>query len=119
LSKTDSPGILARPEVGSLFRKRHRLFTCLLSLVLLLAQLGMQAHAYSHLKSDPHGVPTSLQYCGGCLSFTPMSSLGGSAAHVHVWHQADGGYHAPLGVAPVASRQPTAAFRSRAPPAFL
>ena len=71
--------ILARGG-RSLFRTRRRLFVHLLSLALLIAQLGMAAHAYSHLKADSDGLPTQTQQiCGQCLSFATRRWAG-------TWH---------------------------------
>jgi len=119
LSDAPSQQILAGPEVKTLFRKRHRLFIHMLSLVLLVAQLGVEAHAYSHLQSDTHGIPATVQYCGGCLSFAPLLSMGGSAPRICIARHAAGTYAPPATIASTVSRLPYAAFRPRGPPQLL
>lgn len=100
-------------------RRNRNLIVHLLSLALLIAQLGMVAHASTHLKSDPHGAPTKAQLCGECLSFAPMQNVLGSAPAVVL------AIKSPAcriyAVEAVATVPPRAfdAFRSRAPPISL
>src|SRR6187431_380594 len=108
-----------RPEVRTLSRNRQRLIVQLLSLVLLLAQLGMQAHAYSHLGAEKHGVPATVQYCGDCVSFAPLLGMGGSASTTCLAHHVPDAYVSPVSTTSAADSLPTAAFRSRAPPQIL
>jgi hypothetical protein len=112
---------LSPSEGRSLFRNRRRLIVHVLSLVLLLAQLGMQAHAYSHLKSDPDGLPgtTTTQLCGQCASSAPLLSMASSSLCIRVPYQPE-----TVGVAPASIDSdllplPHPAFRSRAPPHLL
>ena len=99
--------------------RRSRLLVHLLSFALLFAQLGLAAHASTHLRADPHGVPTKAQLCSECLSFAPLQNVVGSAPTVVL------AIKPPAlridEVAAVATVPPRAfdAFRSRAPPAFL
>jgi|GEM_PF-1387726 hypothetical protein len=114
-------GYFRGPE-GCLLRSRRRLIVHLLSLALLLAQLGMQAHAYSHLKSDPDGdgLPgTTTQLCGQCASSAPLLSMASGSLCIRVPHvsQVDG--IAPTSVDSTVPRLPHPAFRSRAPPHLL
>lgn len=90
-----------------------------LSLALLIAQLGMVVHASTHLKADPHAAPTSSQLCGECLSFASMQNIVGGAPSVvppvTVCHD-----RAPDSVVvSIAPSRAFSAFRSRAPPQFL
>ena len=72
-------------RVRVLFRSHRRLIVHLLSLVLLLAQLGMQAHAYSHLKSDPDSLPgTTTQLCGQCASSAPLLSMASGSLYMEI-----------------------------------
>jgi hypothetical protein len=86
---------------------------------LLIAQLGIQAHAYSHLKADSDGLPGSTQLCGQCLSSAPLASMAGGSHCIRVPHQANHAGAAPAGTASILHRLPHPAFRSRAPPPLL
>jgi len=112
--------ILTASEVSVLLRKRRRSIVHLLSLLLLFAQLGMQAHAYSHLKSDPDGLPGSTtQLCGQCASSAPLLSMASGSLCIRVPHvpQAEG--TAPASIDSSVHRLSHPAFRSRAPPHLL
>jgi hypothetical protein len=97
----------------------RRWFVHVLSLAVLFAQLGMVVHASSHLKSDPHAVPTQAQLCGQCASFAPLQNMAGNAPAVlfvvHVSH-ARAPECAAIANVPCAA---FTAFRSRAPPSFV
>jgi hypothetical protein len=119
LSSTPTRRILVAPEVR-LFRSRRRPIVHLLSLVLLFAQLGMQAHAYSHLKSDPDGLPgTTTQLCGQCASSAPLLSMASGSLCIRVSHQPQAEGTAPASIDSTVHRLPHPAFRSRAPPHLL
>lgn len=61
--------------------RRIGLIARVLSLALLVGQLGAEAHAYSHLSDDSKGLPDTAQSCRACLSFAPLlSAVGGSQA---------------------------------------
>jgi hypothetical protein len=101
-------------------RKRRRSIVHLLSLVLLIAQLGMQAHAYSHLKSDPDGLPGSTtQLCGQCASSAPLLTMASGSLCIRVPHVAQAPGIAPASIDSLVHRLPHPAFRSRAPPHLL
>jgi hypothetical protein len=119
LSIASAQQILSGAEAGTLTRNRRRLIVQVLSLVLLIAQLGMEAHAYSHLKPDQHGVPSTLQICGQCVSFAPLLGIVGGPQHVRFVHPPERDYILPADTASVASRLTCPAFRSRAPPHAL
>jgi hypothetical protein len=106
-------------EVCALFGNRRRLIVHVLSLALLIAQLGIQAHAYSHLKPDSDGLPGSTQLCGQCLSSAPLTSMAGGTHCIRVPHQTETIGIAPAGSSSVLHRLPYPAFRSRAPPRLL
>jgi len=104
-----------------LVRKKFRLHIALMmAMALLIAQLGGQAHAYSHLNADANptddAINTHLKPCPECLSFAPLLAPAGSPSPLSAI--------APQGIpaapnaaaASLISRSPTPAFRSRAPP---
>ena len=120
LSPALTQRILAPSEVSVLLRKRRRSIVHLLSLVLLFAQLGMQAHAYSHLKSDPDGVPgTTTQLCGQCASSAPLLTMASGSLCIRVPHLTQAQGSAPATIDSTVHRLPHPAFRSRAPPQLL
>jgi hypothetical protein len=107
-------------RIRVLFRSHRRLIVHLLSLLLLLAQLGMQAHAYSHLKSDPDGLPgTTTQLCGQCASSAPLLSMASGSLCIRVPYQPHAKGIAPTSIDSTVHRLPHPAFRSRAPPHLL
>lgn len=97
----------------------HLRIALLMIFALLSAQLGAQAHAYSHLRASSHAADSLPGHDGGCLeclSFAPLLSAAGGPGH-SIWSAAQQLFHAPLDVAPWgAPAAPTPAFRSRAPP---
>lgn len=102
-----------------LSRNRHRLIARLLPLVLLVAQLGAQVHAYSHVGTNPDGIPNSVQTCGTCHSFSPLTTAVGTA-HVAVpVNPCDADHGIPATVASAAAHSPRSSHQSRAPPALL
>jgi hypothetical protein len=107
-------------EIGVLLRSHRRLIVHVLSLVLLLAQLGMQAHAYSHLKSDADSLPgTTTQLCGQCASSAPLLSMASSSLCIRVPYQPQRVGIAPASIDHSLLPLPHPAFRSRAPPHLL
>jgi hypothetical protein len=120
LSRARTRQILAAPEVSVLLRKRRRSIVHLLSLLLLIAQLGMQAHASSHLKSDPDGLPGSTtQLCGQCASSAPLLTMASGSLCLRVPHLPQAESFAPASIDSSVHRLPHPAFRSRAPPHLL
>ena len=91
----------------------------LLSIALLLAQFGAEAHAFSHLRTDPHGAPNTTQTCATCLSFAPVTSGVGAATSLTVAVPCLQGLAPVISAAPLVSQSPRSSYRSRAPPAFL
>jgi len=89
-----------------------------LSLALLLAQLGAQAHAYTHLASDTHGAPTT-QLCGACLSIAPLQGAVGPSPLILPTDLRGAGHAVPAASVARPCRPPAPAFRSRAPPVLL
>jgi hypothetical protein len=92
-----------------------------LALTLFLAQIGALAHGYSHLrgKTDLTGSGSAGQICTECLSITPLLSAVGSSNGVVVFHPQCAAEAAQAAVTAWTDRRPSAAFRSRAPPALV
>jgi hypothetical protein len=87
---------------------------------LLIAQLGMAAHAYSHLKVDPDGgVPSQVQSCGQCLSFTPLLGMVGSSHTVGLPEHVGSNLVVAAATTGITTAPSWPAFRSRAPPVLL
>ena len=85
---------------------------------MLIAQLGMEAHAYSHLAPEKHGVPTTLT-CGHCVSVAPLLTAVGSSQYIWLAHRPATGHVAATQTTSIAFLLPCPAFRSRAPPTLL
>ena len=113
------PGFPARhrpaysPAEANLIRRNRRWFVHVLSLALLFAQLGMLAHASSHLGTDPHAAQAQL--CDECVSVASMQNAVGSTHFVlpvtitHD-HALDSNAYSSI------PNHAFTAFRSRAPP---
>ncbi|MGE0580569.1 MAG: hypothetical protein AB7P31_00335 [Steroidobacteraceae bacterium] len=89
-----------------------------LSLALLLAQLGAEAHAYTHAGEDTHGVPTT-QLCGACLSIAPLQGAVGPTPLILPTDLREAEFAVPANSVALPYHPPAPAFRSRAPPALL
>jgi len=99
-----------------------------LAIAVALAQLGALSHTYSHIPALTAGqscaAAASVQpsnrashdYCGDCLSFAPLLSMGGTAWALLAITPV-GRLGEPNAQAPSVAESPlTLAFRSRAPP---
>jgi hypothetical protein len=86
---------------------------------LLIAQLGVQAHAYSHLASEQHGIPSTVQTCGHCMSVAPLLTAVGSSQFIWLAHRPVTGHEVATQTTSIALLLPCPAFRSRAPPELL
>ncbi len=102
--------------------RRTPVLHLLLALSLLLAQVGAQAHGYSHLKagqirSDSSG--SAGQLCNECLAASPLLSAAGSPSAPEIFFSA--AITTPLAPVALAALQTYRyyAFRSRAPPDLL
>ena len=107
------------PEALALSTRRFRLIARVLSLALLIGQMGATTHAYSHVADDPQGLPETTQGCRTCHSFAPLlSAVGGSQSVLLVAPcAADVFVSASSMLVPDSPHHP--AFRSRAPPVLL
>jgi len=98
--------------------RRHAGWTFALALIVLVAQLGAQAHAYSHLVPPPDTAAHHLHPapCLECSSFAPLLTLAGGFGNPAVLALADPAtvYARPVLAGPRAA--PCSAYRSRAPP---
>jgi hypothetical protein len=98
--------------------RRHAGWTFALALIVLVAQLGAQAHAYSHLVPAPDAAAHHLHPapCVQCSSFAPLLTLAGGFGNPTVLAIADPAavYARPVLAAPRAAA--CRAYRSRAPP---
>lgn len=91
----------------------------LTALALLVAQLGAQAHAYSHFNSASHPAG-ELDYhtaqCFDCLSFAPLLASAGGPSHALVVAQ-QGVLSAPnAALVTLTTTGSVSGFQSRAPP---
>lgn len=102
-----------------LSRQRHRLIARVLALALFVAQLGAEAHAYSHLVTDPLGVPSTAQTCGKCLSFAPLTMAVGGTPYLVLMDRCEAKRVVPIAISSIPSRSPYSAYRPRAPPHLL
>ncbi len=89
-----------------------------LSLALLFAQLGAEAHAYTHLANDTHGAPAA-QLCGACLSIAPLQGSVGPTLLVLPTDLRTAEFAVPADSVALPYQPPAPAFRSRAPPSLL
>lgn len=102
-----------------MFKRRSSLIARILSLALLIGQLGAEAHAYSHLTDDPQGLPDTAQSCRGCLSFAPLLSAVGGSQSVLLVAPCAAATSVSVDAALVPASPHHPAFRSRAPPVLL
>lgn len=99
--------------------RRFGLVVRLLSVALLVGQVGAAAHAYSHLSADSKHRPDTTQICGACMSFAPLvGAVGGSDSTPRI-ERCTSDAVAPAARASIALDPHYPAFRSRAPPAIL
>ena len=110
---------MRQPEGMVLSSRRLNLLARLLSLALLLGQLGAEAHAYSHLLNDADGLPSTTQNCRACLSNAPLLSAVGSSPAAFVVARLEGEAFVPSDPVHAAQGPALRAFQSRAPPAIL
>lgn len=99
----------------------QRRLALLMAATLLLAQLGAQLHAYSHLHAGAH--VTDQLYdragpCADCLSFAPLLAAAGAPGHLSHAGAAGVAVAPAVAVRTLISLSAVAAFRSRAPPSI-
>jgi len=103
----------------TLKRRRVHLIARLLSFALLCAQLGAQAHAYTHLEPDRHNAPATTQLCGACLSLAPLSGAVGPSPLALPIDLRSAIYAVPVESIAKPHCFHQSAFRARAPPLVL
>ena len=89
----------------------------MLALIVLIAQAGAQAHAYSHLAAT--GSSQHLAHpapCAGCNGFAPLLAVAGGASYPAVLAPAGGATLQAIDATAVPTATAPAAYRSRAPP---
>jgi len=111
--------LLGLPEVVVLSSRRLNLIARLLSLALLVGQLGAEAHAYSHLSDDTDSLPNTTQNCRACLSGAPLQSVVGSSPPTLILARCEAETFLPQVAVDVPRSPAHRAFQSRAPPALL
>ena len=107
------------PEVVVLSKRRLSLIARLLSLALLVGQLGAETHAYTHLLDDTDGLPSTTQNCRACLSSASLQSAVGSSPTTFIVARFEAEAFVPLDPIVVVQGSAHRAFQSRAPPALL
>jgi hypothetical protein len=111
--------LFGHPEVVVLSSRRLSLIARLLSLALLVGQLGAETHAYTHLLDDTDGLPSTAQNCRACLSGAPLLSAVGSSPTAFIVARFEAEAFLPPSPVIVAQSPAHRAFQSRAPPALL
>jgi hypothetical protein len=94
----------------------------LLSLMLLIAQVGAVAHAYAHVSSggDSFGAPIdTVQLCGQCQSSLPLFAAAKGPDRIFEFDPADACSATPSRALSLIEARLVLAFRSRAPPILL
>jgi hypothetical protein len=110
-------------STGSLKRlsEKYRLSIALtLATTLLIAQIGGQVHAYSHLRArpDPIGrLERNGRLCSECLSSASLLSPAANPSHLFAISPQGVVATPSVEVASLIARTPSPVFRSRAPPA--
>ncbi len=100
-------------------RKRHSGLSLILAIFVLVAQLGAQAHAYSHLAKSPDPVQRSAYQtpCVECSAFAPLLAAVSGAAFPAVVPAVEPPAITAILAAGIPQAAPCTAYRSRAPPA--
>src|SRR5215475_4175589 len=101
--------------------RRHASLSWLLAILVLVAQLGAQAHAYSHLAKSPDSIQRSAHTapCVECSAFAPLLTAVSGASFPIVIAAIEPPTIAAALVAGVHCATPCTAYRSRAPPALI
>lgn len=99
--------------------RRHANLSWLLAILVLVAQLGAQAHAYSHLAKSPDPIQRSAHTapCVECSAFAPLLTAVSGASFPVVVAAIEPPTITLSRAALVHRAAPCSAYRSRAPPA--
>ncbi len=111
----------AGADLKTLSKRFHVHIALIVAMMMLAAQFGAQAHAYSHLHPGTASTQQLESHdgkaCFECLSFAPLLIGAGTPSQLYI-APPQGVMAAPdATVASLISRPPTLAFQSRAPPA--
>ena len=88
------------------------------ALALLVAQLGAEAHLYSHALTDPSDELGAARSCRTCLASSQLQNAVGTAPPAMPVRSIAWVTIVPEATAPESRFEPFRAFRSRAPPAL-
>ena len=99
--------------------QRHACLSLLLALIVLIAQFGAQAHAYTHLakNTDPAQNSAHRAPCVECSAFAPLLAAVSGVSYPTVATVVEPPAIAATLAAGVHRAAPCTAYRSRAPPA--
>jgi len=104
----------------SIWTPPFRLRIALIAVIaVLVAQVGAEAHAYSHLHAGSHSsdrYDSNGRLCSECSAFAPLLSSADGPAPLHLIVPQAALTATAVAVASWISRLTTLAFRSRAPP---
>jgi len=87
--------------------------------MLLVAQRGAEAHAYSHVVGDEHGHPGLTQGCDQCLSSALLLGAAPVPAEVLLARRWEIELLVPAAEFAIAAAPCSFAFQARGPPCFL
>ena len=101
--------------------RRHAGLSLLLAIFVLVAQLGAQAHAYTHLAKSPDSIQRSAHSapCVECSAFAPLLTAVSGASFPVVVAVVDPPTITASLATGVHSVAPCTAYRSRAPPVIV
>ncbi len=99
--------------------QRHACLSLLLALIVLVAQFGAQAHAYTHLAKNTEPTQNSAHRtpCVECSAFAPLLAAVSGVSYPTVAAVVDPPAIAATLAAGIHRAAPCTAYRSRAPPA--
>lgn len=99
--------------------RRHACPSLLLALIVLIAQVGAQAHAYTHLVKSPDTAQRSAHPapCVECSAFAPLLAAVSGCSYPAIARVVEPPAIAATLAAGIHHAAPCTAYRSRAPPA--
>ncbi len=99
--------------------RRNACLTLILALIVLVAQFGAQAHAYTHLAKNTHPAQTSVHRtaCVECSAFAPLLAAVSGVSYPTIATAVEPPAIAACPAAGIHRAARCTAYRSRAPPA--
>jgi hypothetical protein len=85
----------------------------------LIARLGAEAHAYSHVVDSQAGIPGTAQHCDTCLSIAPLLVAAGGSQPVLLTRRSEFPDVLAVESFSVSLAPSRRAFQPRAPPPLL